>query len=132
MALPGSLGCGGSFGGPKQENQEALHHHQVKGELDRAGARQVLRISPAPEKPEKVIQKPEKPDEICREARRLTAGPMRESSQQKTGSLRYIEPTIDGTRTVASLNLEAYAKNVKQWDHAVVGYVLGTRKDQQK
>ncbi|KAK1287514.1 hypothetical protein QJS10_CPB19g00925 [Acorus calamus] len=49
----------------------------------------------------------------------------RDSPQPKTGFLKFIEPTIEGVHTVASLNPEAYAKNIKQWDHAVVGYIIG-------
>ncbi|KAK1326416.1 hypothetical protein QJS10_CPA01g01883 [Acorus calamus] len=41
------------------------------------------------------------------------------------GSLRYIAPTIDGSSIVASLKPEAYAKNITQWNRAVVGYIIG-------
>ncbi|KAK1309974.1 hypothetical protein QJS10_CPA08g00991 [Acorus calamus] len=43
----------------------------------------------------------------------------------KIGSLRYIEPSTDGQNVVAALNPSTYEKNVKRWDQAVVGYVIG-------
>ncbi|KAK1326301.1 hypothetical protein QJS10_CPA01g02300 [Acorus calamus] len=38
--------------------------------------------------------------------------------------LRYIEPTIEGSNSVASLNPETYSKNIKQWEQALIGYII--------
>ncbi|KAK1267358.1 hypothetical protein QJS04_geneDACA002651 [Acorus gramineus] len=45
--------------------------------------------------------------------------------QPSVGSLHYIAPTINGSCSVATLKPEAYAKNIHQWDRAVVGYIIG-------
>ncbi|KAK1256906.1 hypothetical protein QJS04_geneDACA024128 [Acorus gramineus] len=49
----------------------------------------------------------------------------RENLLSTSSSLRYIEPTIDGANTVAALNPEVYSKHIKQWDQAIVGYIIG-------
>ncbi|KAK1318898.1 hypothetical protein QJS10_CPB04g01154 [Acorus calamus] len=46
-------------------------------------------------------------------------------TKSTVGSLCFIEPTVDGTATVASLRPESYAKQIQRWNQALVGYIIG-------